>query len=252
MASPYSKSTPVGGYSFWNVTTVPTSVNTTVALAISSGTQTVTPASMTGITVGMSLHIAANGGTAEDVVVTAVTGTTFTAVFASSHNTSTAVTTSTFFLVQPVGRCVATTSVTTITAGAGVVVTPTSMAGIVSGIWLDVNGGTGTAERVQVTAVTGTTFTANFVNNHSGAYLLSSVRGTYMGPLVVGNAGATAVLTLYDGHPNASVAGTKISTPALAVPGFYYSGIAHHGLFYTLTAGTPPDVTFHYMDDIQP
>ena len=67
-----------------------------------------------------------------------------------------------------------TTSATTITAGSGVVVTPASMAGIQVGTILYFSGGTGTAEYVIVTAVTATTLTATFANNHSGAYTIVS------------------------------------------------------------------------------
>ncbi len=64
---------------------------TTSATAIASGTQIVTPASMSPngmrIAVGTVLNI--DGGTevVESVIVSAVTGTTFTATFANAHNT---------------------------------------------------------------------------------------------------------------------------------------------------------------------
>jgi hypothetical protein len=57
---------------------------TTVALAIASGSQTVTPGSMAGIVAGSILGVD-SGATAEQVVVSGVTGTTFTATFAQSH-----------------------------------------------------------------------------------------------------------------------------------------------------------------------
>lgn len=58
-------------------------VGTTLGTAIIAGTRTVTPASMTGIAVGKKLAI---GGTDnEEVVVTATTATTFTAVFQYAH-----------------------------------------------------------------------------------------------------------------------------------------------------------------------
>jgi uncharacterized phiE125 gp8 family phage protein len=57
---------------------------TSVALGISAGAQTVTPASMAGIAVGSVLTID-EGASRESVMVTAVAATTFTAVFAETH-----------------------------------------------------------------------------------------------------------------------------------------------------------------------
>lgn len=62
-------------------------VSTTATGSASAGSQAVTPATMHGIHVGDSLAIAGTG-TAETVVVTAVTNTTFTAVYANTHNGS--------------------------------------------------------------------------------------------------------------------------------------------------------------------
>jgi hypothetical protein len=69
----------------------PLAVNTTLGTAIAAGTRTVTPASMNGIYKGRLLTI---GGTAENVTVTAITPTTFTAVFANAHGSTDAVTAS--------------------------------------------------------------------------------------------------------------------------------------------------------------
>lgn len=63
-------------------------INTTVSSAISAGTVAVTPASMSGIYVGQKLVISGGFGTSEMVTVTAVTSTTFTAIFAKSHATT--------------------------------------------------------------------------------------------------------------------------------------------------------------------
>jgi hypothetical protein len=63
--------------------------------SISTGSQTVTPVTgtlMANIAVGTVLHVAAGGGTAEDVKVTAVTSTTFTATFGFTHTANTAIT----------------------------------------------------------------------------------------------------------------------------------------------------------------
>jgi hypothetical protein len=57
---------------------------TTIASSITAGTRTVTPASMSTIKVGCVVHVT-DGGSSEDVEVTAITGTTFTAVFAYNH-----------------------------------------------------------------------------------------------------------------------------------------------------------------------
>lgn len=60
---------------------------TYVAAALSSGTVTCTPATIEGIAPGMRLWCANQDGTnSEQVIVTAVTSTTFTAVFASSKS----------------------------------------------------------------------------------------------------------------------------------------------------------------------
>lgn len=57
-------------------------ISTTLGTVIAAGTRTVTPGSMARIFVGQRLVI---GGTSESVIVTAITSTTFTAVFANAH-----------------------------------------------------------------------------------------------------------------------------------------------------------------------
>ncbi len=64
----------------------PPAVNTSVALAIATGAQTVTPLSMSNITVGQSLYIEGIGSGQEVVTVTSITATTFTATFAKAHS----------------------------------------------------------------------------------------------------------------------------------------------------------------------
>lgn len=68
---------------------------TTLGTTIAAGARTVTPGIMTGIVVGNILHIGNNGGAAnsepEDVEVTAITATTFTAVFQYPHDNDDAV-----------------------------------------------------------------------------------------------------------------------------------------------------------------
>lgn len=60
-----------------------TTASTTVSAA---GSATITPGSMAAIFVGQTLAISGGTGTAESVVVTAVTSTTFTTVFANTHS----------------------------------------------------------------------------------------------------------------------------------------------------------------------
>lgn len=148
-----------------------------------------------------------------------------------------------------IGNNVATTSSTTITAGNGVVVTPASMQNITVGRWLNFSGGTGSAEDVQVLSVTGTTFTANFVNNHSGAYVISSQRTVDIGSLEVNQPGSGVTITLYDGHPSATPAGTAFAVivPAVSDPTRNYHSRCNRGLFYTVS-GTPGDYTVNYHD----
>ena len=70
-------------------------ISTQNTASITAGSRVVTPVTgtlMKSIIVGTVLHIVAGGGTAEDVIVTARTATTFTATFAYSHAANTAVT----------------------------------------------------------------------------------------------------------------------------------------------------------------
>jgi hypothetical protein len=150
----------------------------------------------------------------------------------------------------PIGNNVATTSATTITAGSNVVVTPASMANITVGRYLNFNGGTGSPEDVLVKAVTSTTFTADFVNNHSGAYVISSSRTVDLGHLTVNQAGTSIVITLYDGHPGAWVAGQAIAaiSPNVSEPTRSYDIRCNRGLFYIVTGTTAGDYTVTYHD----
>lgn len=148
----------------------------------------------------------------------------------------------------PVGNNVSTTSGTTIVAGSNVVVTPVSMVNIVAGRILNFAGGTGTAEDVLVKSVAATTFTADFVNGHSGGYTISSQRVVDFGEFVVNDPGTSVTVTLYDGHPSASPAGAAFAVikPAATDNTRIYKARCNRGLFYTLS-GTPGDytVTFH-------
>lgn len=93
MAKRHVRSAPVYEYQPFHITAagtvvpVGTLVSTTATTTVSSaGSTTITPASMTNIVPGITLNISHGTGTAEDVVVTSVTATTFTAVFANTHS----------------------------------------------------------------------------------------------------------------------------------------------------------------------
>jgi hypothetical protein len=150
-----------------------------------------------------------------------------------------------------IGNNVATTSSTTITAGSNVVVTPASMNNIVAGRYLNFSGGTGTFEDVLVKSVdTGAgTFTADFVNNHSGGYTISSQRTVDLGDIEIGDPGTSMVVTLYDGNPNATPAGTAIGVikPAAGNDNKFFKGRINRGLFYACS-GTLGDITVMYHD----
>ncbi len=236
----------VGVYAPFPIT-ANTTVNTTGSAIASTGSQACTPASMTNISVGVLLTCD-TGGSLEVVQVTAVTGTTFTATFAHTHSASFAITATN---VLPVGICVATTAAANgaITAGTGVVVTPDSMANIQLNMRLRVSGGTGTAEVVTVSAVTATTFTATFANNHSGAYAFYSLYESYLGPVLIGADGTSDSLKLYNGHPNDNPAGVAISTITITAGVVYYPFALKvpRGLYYSV-AGTAGNYTIHYLD----
>jgi len=147
----------------------------------------------------------------------------------------------------PIGPNVATTTPTTIVAST-MAVTPASMSGIVPGTILNLNGGTGAAEDVVVLSITSTTFTATFVNGHSGAYTISSHKGVFLGPIIIGNPGTSMVLTLFNGHPNASPAGVTIAviTISASATSYPFAASLDQGGYYTL-AGTPGDITIQYL-----
>lgn len=69
-----------------NTVPVGNNVSTTAGDIITPGTFTVTPVSMQNITVGRWLNFNGGTGTPEDVLVTAASATTFTAVFQNSHS----------------------------------------------------------------------------------------------------------------------------------------------------------------------
>ena len=126
---------------------------TSIAAAVGSGVQTVTPGSMAFIEVGTPLAIGSGAGQ-ETVIATAVTSTTFIADFTHGQGAGAAL------------NWLADTSVVVgITAGTQTV-TPGSLTGIAVGSSLTIDTG-GNQETVAVTAVTATTFTADFGRAHS-------------------------------------------------------------------------------------
>jgi len=159
---------------------------------------------------------------------------------------------------SPVGRCVATTSSTTITAGNNVVVTPASLTNIDLGMRLNVANGTGTPEDIYVKAIdrVGGTFTADFAYNHSGAYTIISYRGTFFGRIVINQAGNGTIITLYNGHPSLLPLPTTPNFGIIAIiePGvsntpLEYGAACDFGLFYTVSAsGAVGDYTLMYDD----
>jgi hypothetical protein len=149
----------------------------------------------------------------------------------------------------PIGNNVSTTSSTTISAGNDVVVTPASMGNIVAGMLLNFANGTGTAEDVRVKTVGASTFTADFVNGHSGAYTIISRRSTSLGSITINKVGTSDIMTLYDGHPSVLPNAGRIIAVITPTAGstLQYLCSCDQGLFYTV-AGTAGDYTVNYLD----
>jgi len=149
-----------------------------------------------------------------------------------------------------IGNNVSTTANDIITPGT-FTVTPLSMANIIVGRLLNFNGGTGSPEDVQVLSITATTFTAVFVNSHSGGYTISSQRTVDIGTLEVNQAGSGVTITLYDGHPQAFPAGVPFAviTPNVSEPTRNFKTRINRGLFYTATStGVFGNYTVTYHD----
>lgn len=234
-----------------NLTLTPT---TNIGVA---GSKIIAPAAMTNIVVGTLLHISAGTGTAEDVTVTATTTNTFTATFANTHSSSWTITTPTSMSYIPVpgGRCVSTTSATSITAGSNVSVQPASMIGIYTGQRLNVANGTGTAEDVRVKSVnvSAGTFVADFAYNHSGAYTITSRNGGFLGPVVVNSPGSSCTITLYHGSPNLVPLPSNqgiigVLQPSATGQSYPYAWALDLGLFYTVTGSSASDITGGWID----
>ena len=147
---------------------------TTTATAITgSSTTSIVVASSTNIVIGSSILLigttGADIGKTDYVTVSNVSGTTVT-ISTTTNSYSTTVT---------VKEAVVNTSAsTTVTSGSTVIV-PSSMNGIVANQVLYVYGGTGTPEYVKVASISaGVSFTATFVNAHSGNYYITSLNGS--------------------------------------------------------------------------
>lgn len=154
---------------------------------------------------------------------------------------------------KPAGQVIYTTTTTTITGaaspGASNVVTVAALDNIKVGTRLRITNG-GTNEIVTVTAInTGTpSFTALFISSYSGTSTITSITPSYLGMVVINNAGTTAVLTLYNGHPDSSTGTKKIATIAVGSQDHWFNCYAEFGLYYTLTSGAAPDITVMYLD----
>lgn len=159
----------------------------------------------------------------------------------------------------PIGTTqrVNTTSTSTIAVGLSQPFVPASFAGLYVNQVLLVYGGVGTAEVITISRIdkVGGFCYANFANTHSGTWNIQSVKGTYLGPIVVNKVGSAETLTLYQANPAATGAPAPyigaafaIITPAAGTP--YPFGLwLPYGLYYTYAATTAGDYTIHYLDE---
>src|SRR5262249_47561812 len=158
-----------------------------------------------------------------------------------------------------IGKCLQTTSATTLSAGSSQVVqlTAADVAKLVVGQLINFANGTGAAEDVIVTAVdrTNNTMTAFFVNAHSGAYSIVTGRAASVGGLRVNTPGTSAPLPLSNGSPDVLPAITAPAYGIIAViplagtggtvPPIPFDSRCDFGLFYTLT-GSGMDLSIGY------
>jgi hypothetical protein len=122
-----------------------------------------------------------------------------------------------------------TTVAGTVTAGAGVVVTPASMSGISLGCSLTAVNADGTnGEEVTVTALSATTFTATFVSNKAANWLVNA-------PLVYEN--GVAKTTLWNTtSPGAGNYGIKLGTGTDGIDSLYAGTSTPSGVIVTISA----------------
>jgi hypothetical protein len=104
-----------------------------------------------------------------------------------------------------------------------------------------------------VTAVTGTTFTANFQNAHSGTYNITDRgNGHWLGTVVIGAAGSGMTLTLYNGNPAMSYSPAPNGFGVIAVitpvagASYVFNVDCDYDLYYTYAGTTPGDVSIMY------
>lgn len=150
---------------------------------------------------------------------------------------------------------VSTTSTTAVTGGQANTVTPGSMTNINIGSILLIYGGTGGApEEVVVTAVTGSTFTANFANSHGGTYNIADRgKGHWLHAVTINAAGTGMTLTLYNGNPAFTYPGTVLGAGPFAVitpvagASYIFDIDCDMDLWYSYTGTTPGDVTISYQ-----
>lgn len=122
-----------------------------------------------------------------------------------------------------------TTVTGTVTAGAGVVVTPASMSGIVLGCTLTAVNADGTnGEEVTVTAVSTTTFTATFASNKAANWLINA-------PLVYEN-GVAKTTKWNNNAPGAGNYGIKVGVGTDGVDGLYAGTSTADGVIVTISA----------------
>lgn len=144
-----------------------------------------------------------------------------------------------------------TTSTTAVAAPGSVAITPASMSNIQVGDLLGIFGGVGTAEIVQVTSRTATTFTATFANTHSGTYNIVTHKPTRLGAVTINTAGSAIVITLYNGNPSDTtmpVSTIGVLTVGAGIGDVQYHCRAEFGLWYTVTGTTAGDYTITYID----
>jgi hypothetical protein len=218
----------VGGASGFVAVVAGTKTPATLALTgVASGATlprsvTMTPASMANIVDGDQLYLDYGTGNSEEVTVTAVTGTTFTAEVTNPHAAG--------FTVKnnPSGDSSGTTTEAITSSGSAQAVTVTSLGDIAVGDQVTIDTA-GNAETVTVTAIGSGEFSAIFTKNHADgvAYAIVPVNTT-VATAITGPVTPAATLTSGD------------------------QGTWNNGITYACAAGTTSGVavTLSYPDPI--
>ena len=214
----------------------PTMSTTAVTAAdVTAGSTVITPAVMEPYIVqGASLVIDEGTASQETVTVSAVTATTFTATFTQSHTAG-------FSIGNSLTSTTLNTAVTAADVSAGsTTVTPAVMKPyIFVGANLIINAGQADQEIVTVSAVTATTFTATFANQHSAGATI----GDYSVSLTHAALEDTVVVTATNGS----------TTTTLNLNTDYTLGTSPTGnttvnlLVQPLAAGTTISATYTYI-----